>query len=308
MTMWPFGDDQFAGNQWQMATEIENNRKVWPEFGWAFARQLKTVFCVPHNKTMLQYWDRVEDRLYKIRNCMDITGARRQLSLFAPEIDPGLLVRARAAGLSLDDVLDSVSGHLPPYRFSYLIAKAMNYAATVQSFGNTLLSALEKKDAEELTLLRATHEQNILKLTTKVREWEIDAARETLESIEAQRMTVENRHNYYQSLIETGLTALGTNLAMPFHRHLASTLTRYSEATIGFSSWQLSALLPQVRFSFCYEIRWVGVNWKCICECLRRQWMRLADLADEISSSAQALEAGFQRRVPRLAAPSGPGQ
>lgn len=44
----------------------------------------------------------VEDRLSKIRNCLDIDGVRQTLELLAPEIDPRLLVRARAAGLSLD--------------------------------------------------------------------------------------------------------------------------------------------------------------------------------------------------------------
>ena len=37
---------------------------------------------------------------------MDIAGARRKLELFAPEIDPRMLVRMKAAGLSLDDVMN----------------------------------------------------------------------------------------------------------------------------------------------------------------------------------------------------------
>jgi len=290
MTMWPFGDDQFSGSQWQVATDIENNRKVQPEFGWAIVRQLKTVFCVPHNKTMLQYWDRVEDRLYKIRNCMDITGTRRRLSLFAPEIDPGLLVSAKAAGLSLEDVLDSASGHLPPYRFSYLIAKAMNYAATVQSFGNALLNALEKKDAEELSLLRSTHEQNILKLTTKIREWDIDTARETLDSIEAQRMTVENRQNYYRSLVEEGLT--DWERTQQVTRHFASA-SRGTEASILFLAG-VAHLVAQVGspFAMKYGGKNIGDSLGTIAFANRA----LADLADQISASA-GLEAGFQRRA-----------
>lgn len=73
---------------------------------------------------------------------MNISGVRRELSLFAPEIDPMLLVRAKAAGLSLEDVLNSISGNLPPYRFTYLIERAKGYAAMLQGFGAALLSAL----------------------------------------------------------------------------------------------------------------------------------------------------------------------
>src|SRR5262249_58513121 len=135
------------------------------------------------NKDLLDYWSRVEDRLYKIRHCQDITGTSRQLALFAPEIDPRLLVRLAAAGLSLDDVLGATGGNLPPYRFSYLIEKAKQYAATVQSFGAQLLGALERKDAEQLNLLRATQQQNLLRMTTKLREVDIKIAEDSTKQL-----------------------------------------------------------------------------------------------------------------------------
>ena len=55
-------------------------------------------FCIPRNDKLLGYWDTVGDRLSKIRNCMNIDGVRRSLSLFEPEIDPGALVKAVAGG------------------------------------------------------------------------------------------------------------------------------------------------------------------------------------------------------------------
>ena len=58
-------------------------------FPWSIVRQIGPVFCIPENKELLAYWARVEDRLYKIRHCMDISGQKRELALFAPEIDPG---------------------------------------------------------------------------------------------------------------------------------------------------------------------------------------------------------------------------
>ncbi len=176
-------------------------------FGWHLVRQLGPVFCVPHNRELLAYWDRVEDRLFKIRNCRDITGARRELALFAPEIDPRLLVRARAAGLSLDEVLGATTGNLPPYRFAFLIERAKAYAATVQSFGAALLAALEKKDIEELTRIRTVQQQNILKLTTRIRQWDIDTAEDAIETLERQRAAAEYRRDYFQGLVTENLSA-----------------------------------------------------------------------------------------------------
>lgn len=45
-------------------------------------------FCVPHNDTMLALWDTVEDRLLKVRCCMNIDGVVRQLPLFEAPLDP----------------------------------------------------------------------------------------------------------------------------------------------------------------------------------------------------------------------------
>lgn len=165
------------------------------------------VFCIPPNKDLLAYWGRVEDRLFKIRNCMDMAGVRRSLELFAPEIDPRLLVRMKHEGLSLDDVLNSISGNVPPYRFSYLIEKAKQYAGTVQSFGSQLLSALEKRDGEELAHLRAVHEHNLLKMRERMTQLEIDAAEDAIEGLRRQKTAVEYRQDYFRSLSDVGLIA-----------------------------------------------------------------------------------------------------
>ena len=57
-------------------------------------------FCIPQNDKLLTYWDTVEDRLYKIRHCLNIEGVFNPPALFAPPIDPMALVRATAAGLA----------------------------------------------------------------------------------------------------------------------------------------------------------------------------------------------------------------
>lgn len=165
----------------------------------------RNLFCFPINRELLDYHDRVRDRLTKIRNCMDIAGVRRRLALFAPEIDPRLLVRMKAAGLSLEDVLDSGSGHAPPYRFLFLIERARQYASTVQSFGSQLLSVLEKRDSEELAVLRTVHEQHLLDLRTQSMRLDLDAANDALEGLMRQKEAAELRQQHFESLLAGGL-------------------------------------------------------------------------------------------------------
>ncbi|HMK25357.1 MAG TPA: hypothetical protein VK483_04945, partial [Chitinophagaceae bacterium] len=67
----------------------------------AFGIGRSLYFCIPQNDKLLGYWDTVADRLFKIRHCMNIEGIVRQLPLFDPPIDPGMLVKAVAAGLDI---------------------------------------------------------------------------------------------------------------------------------------------------------------------------------------------------------------
>ena len=98
------------------------------------------LFCIPKNEKLLSYWDRVEDRLFKIRHCQNISGVKRQLALYEPPIDPALLVKAKAAGLNIEDIVGEDVG-VSNYRFAYLIEKAKAFTSTVQGFGNALLNA-----------------------------------------------------------------------------------------------------------------------------------------------------------------------
>ncbi len=173
--------------------------------GYTLVRQISPGFCAPPNRELLGLWDSVEDRLWKLRHCRDITGARRDLSLFAPEIPLDLLQRARQEGLSPEDVLAGVAGEIPPYRFTFLVAKAKEHAAAAQALGTALLEAFGRRDAGELDDLRAVHEQQLLTLTTNVRRWQHDAAQATLESLQRRRTGVDNRRAYFQALIDTGL-------------------------------------------------------------------------------------------------------
>ena len=200
------------------------------------------VFCIPPNKDLLAYWGRVEDRLFKIRNCMDIAGVRRNVELFAPEIDPRLLVRMTAAGLSLEDVLNSTSGNLPPYRFTYLIDKAKQYTATVQSFGSQLLSAIEKRDGEELGRLRAVHEQNLLKMRTKLAQLEIGASDDTLESLRNQKSALQYRQEHFRSLLESGQNASERKQQL-LHREAAGYRTQAGIAQVVAS---LLTIIPDI--------------------------------------------------------------
>jgi peptidoglycan hydrolase-like protein with peptidoglycan-binding domain len=156
-------------------------------------------FCIPNNDFITKYWDTVEDRLYKIRHCMNIAGIVRQLPLFEPPIDPALLVKAAAAGIDLSSVLNDVAAPVPYYRFRIVLQKAIDFCNEVVKLGDKLLSVLEKKDVEVLSLMRSQHEIMLLDAVKEVRRKQIDEARETIRSLSESKNSAEEKKQYYES-------------------------------------------------------------------------------------------------------------
>jgi hypothetical protein len=166
---------------------------------YGFASSL--YFCIPSNPQLASLRETIDDRLFKIRNCMDINGVVRQPPLFDPPIDPGLLVAATAQGLSIDTVLNDLSGPVPNYRFQTLIAKAIEICQELKGLGTALLSAKEKKDAEHMASLRATHDRVVANFTLDMKNRALDEANAILDQLTQNREGPKYRLQFFKSLI-----------------------------------------------------------------------------------------------------------
>jgi len=156
-------------------------------------------FCLAKNDKLVGYWDTVADRLFKIRHCLNIEGIARSLPIFEPPIDPALLVRAAAAGIDIGSALSDINAPVPHYRFNLMFQKAIELCADVKTLGASLLSALEKRDGETLSLLRAGHETEVLKAVRDVKEQQINEATNTLAGLMKYQDVVSAREAYYTS-------------------------------------------------------------------------------------------------------------
>lgn len=161
-------------------------------------------FCIPQNDQLLAYWDKVADRLFKIRHCMNIEGIVRQLALFDPPIDPGVLVRAAAAGMDVASIVNNVNQPLSTMRGPLLLQKALELCGEVRALGNALLGAIEKKDAEHLTVLRQEHELAVLQHARDVRFLHWKEAEAATASLIQSRATVFERYCHYKRILGAG--------------------------------------------------------------------------------------------------------
>ena len=149
-------------------------------------------FSIPRNDTLFSYWDTIADRLYKIRNSLNIQGVKRTLALFDPPIDPGMLVKARAMGISLDAILNSTNEKLPIYRFHVIVKLAVDMAKDACQMGRDLLAILEKQDAEQLQVFKAKCDKAVVAESKTVHEMEV-------KSLEAEKVRLEEKKTAKQN-------------------------------------------------------------------------------------------------------------
>jgi hypothetical protein len=155
-------------------------------------------FCVPRNDKLLSYWNTVADRLFKIRNSLNIQGVFRQLALFEPPIDPALLARATAAGLDVGAIVNGLNQPLPLVRFAFLVQKAAEIAQEVKSLGHLLLAAMEKEDGEAMAILRAKHERVVMQMVEQVKYAQWQEAIKAKEGLLQSLVLAVQRYTYYE--------------------------------------------------------------------------------------------------------------
>jgi hypothetical protein len=253
-------------------------------------------FCVPQNEKLLELWDVVDDRLFKIRHCMNIEGVVRELPLFQPPIDPGLLVKAKAAGLDLASVIAELYAPPPLHRYPFLHQRAVDFTSYVVSLGQSLLAALEKEDAEELAALRANHEVELLELVRQTREAQVKEAEEGLEAVRRSRALATIRRDHYRTLIDKGTSELEKN-ALEKARQASDKQRLASGLQIGA---QVLHFIPEIGAGFSGGAHSVvalsGAMFARALEVIAAATlMDASDLRDQ--SSQQTTIAGYNRRM-----------
>jgi hypothetical protein len=156
-------------------------------------------FKIPPNDKLLGYWTTVADRLFKLRHCQNIAGVERQLALFDAPIDPGLLIKAQAAGVDLGSVLNDITAPLPNYRFTALYTQALDFVNAVRAYGTLLLGAIEKSDSAALAMLLQTTAQQLLRDADQILQWQVDAAQSRIDELNEALALLQSKHDFNSS-------------------------------------------------------------------------------------------------------------
>jgi Tc toxin complex TcA C-terminal TcB-binding domain len=160
----------------------------------------------PLNPRLLDIYDVVCDRMRTIHEYVDahrlpIRISHKSTSYFGDDpVRRGWKDRASCCGEESDWC------QLPsPYRFTFLIQKAQEYAMKAQELGNALLAAYEKGDGEFLASLRAQYEGELLSISLDAKKDQWRDADWQVETLQKTKAISQANLTYYSNLIQNGL-------------------------------------------------------------------------------------------------------
>ncbi|KAK3392359.1 hypothetical protein B0T20DRAFT_472192 [Sordaria brevicollis] len=167
---------------------------------------LKTqYFGVPLNPKFGQLRALVNERLFNIRNGLDIQGRPVSYSLIEPLIDPGALMALDRAGFGMSAAAAMVMGDrdspLPRQRFEVLVQRASELCAELRGLGERILAAVEKKESEAFNVLRVRHTAHIQRMMLDIRETHLEEAQRTIDALNISRETQVAQLAYFLALI-----------------------------------------------------------------------------------------------------------
>ncbi len=169
------------------------------------AIKIADFFGWPTDEVLHGFWLRVEDRLYKLRNGLNIDGQAQLPSEYGSPLDPGRVKLAlQNNGINpYDD--SSLKTRNTVYRFRELLPVTESVIDMTVQLGNQLLNVLQQRDNEQLQLLQATHQLNMENFIVQNFQSQIDEAQAEAAAIQASLTQAQQQQTHYRNLALKGL-------------------------------------------------------------------------------------------------------
>lgn len=157
-------------------------------------------FTIPTNPDIIALRARIDDRLFKVRNCLDLNGKPRRTTFFSNPIDPKDLIQKSGGDRMLDEVVRDVNVSLSRYRFRFLLQKSHELCAELKALGTAYLAAKERKDSEQMMITKLNQDRFVNDLVLQMKGLQKEEACRTLEQLQQSRDSAAFRLRYFSAL------------------------------------------------------------------------------------------------------------
>ncbi len=162
------------------------------------------LFCVPPNPILQALRLHAELNLYKIRSCRNIAGMERQLDPYSAPTDT--ISGLPTIGMGGQLVLPGTIALQPTlYRYSTLIERAKQLVGLAQQVETAYLSALEKRDAEAYTQLKARQDLQVARAGVRLHDLQVKQAQDGVGLAELQQEKAQEQFDHYSALLDDSL-------------------------------------------------------------------------------------------------------
>lgn len=202
------------------------------------------LFCIPPNPIINALRLNAELNLFKIHTCRNIAGMERELEPYAAPTDTVSGLPSTGSGGQL--ILPGTNRIQPtPYRYQYLIERAKQLVQLAAQMETSMLSALEKRDAEYYNRLKAQQDIELAKGQVKLQKIRVKEAEEGVTLSELQRDRSQLQIEAIQEMIDGGLNDYETIMIVSYIISGVAQITRI----IAESIFQNSTLAANVAGS-----------------------------------------------------------
>jgi hypothetical protein len=160
-------------------------------------------FCIPPNPMLRVLRLHAELNLGKLRSCRNIAGIKRELDPYAAPTETASGLPTAGVGGQL--LLPGAKQIRPTlYRYATLIERAKQLVQLAATLETSMLSALEKRDAEAYNVLKARQDLEVAQANVRVQVARLAEAQDRIVLAELQRNRAQIQVLHYQSWINAG--------------------------------------------------------------------------------------------------------
>jgi hypothetical protein len=159
-------------------------------------------FCIPPNPVIHLLRLRAESGFFKLTHCMNAAGLKRETPAYSAPTD---VTSGVAVELVESAPTASTEYFMPPgaviYRFRVLIERARQLVSIAQQVESTYLQFLERRDAEQFTVMQARQGLSLASATVSLQDLRVGEADHGRELAHRQGERVDETLGHYQNLI-----------------------------------------------------------------------------------------------------------
>lgn len=162
-------------------------------------------FCIPPNPVIYLLRLRAESGYFKLTHCMNAAGLKRETPAYSAPAD----VTSGVPYLVESAAPISNEYFMPPgaviYRYRVLIERARQLVSIAQQVESTYLQFLERRDAEQYTVMQARQGLSLAGATVSLQDLRVDEANHARGLAQLQSDRAEAVVNHYDAILEAGL-------------------------------------------------------------------------------------------------------